>query len=154
MAFILDGLHEDLNRVIKKRYLEKPELPEGSPVDENKIIELANETWDYVKKRNDSVIMDLFVGLYKSTLICPNCQHVSITFDPYNDLTLPLPIENYWTCKVLVFPQNSPPCTLEIELLKNSTYQELKEYIAKQASMNADDLIGCEIFNHQFYNNY
>lgn len=154
LAFILDGLHEDLNRVIKKPYLEKPELPEGSPVDENKIIELANETWDYVKKRNDSVIMDLFVGLYKSTLICPNCQHVSVTFDPYNDLTLPLPIENYWTCKVLIFPQNSPPCTLEIELLKNSTYQELKEYIAKQASMNADDLIGCEIFNHQFYNNY
>lgn len=155
LAFLLDGLHEDLNRVIEKPYVNKPEFPNDGQIDDtDQIVLLAANMWDYIKKRNDSVIMDLFVGLYKSTLVCPNCNHVSITFDPYNDLTLPLPIENYWSTKVTIFPQNSPPCTLEVELSKTSSYNDLKAYVAQHANMHANDLIGAEIFNHQFYNNY
>ncbi|CDO92811.1 unnamed protein product [Kluyveromyces dobzhanskii CBS 2104] len=155
LAFLLDGLHEDLNRVIEKPYVQKPELANDCHLDDTEqVIELASKTWSYIKQRNDSIIMDLFVGLYKSTLVCPNCNFISITFDPYNDLTLPLPIEKYWSAKVMIFPQGSPPCTLEVELVKTSTYNDLKAYVASHANMNRDDLIGFEIFNHQFYNNY
>lgn len=155
LAFLLDGLHEDLNRVVDKPYLEKPELAEGSSAqDHQQIKDLADRTWDYVRKRNDSVIMDLFVGLYKSTLICPNCNNISVTFDPYNDVTLPLPVEKFLVLKVTIFPYLSPPCSLEVELPKNSLYQDLKKYVASCANMNANDLYGFEIFNHQFYNNY
>ena len=39
---------------------------------------VADETWrDYIK-RNDSIIVDTFHGLLKSTLVCPECQKVSI----------------------------------------------------------------------------
>jgi ubiquitin carboxyl-terminal hydrolase 4/11/15 len=31
------------------------------------------------------------VGQYKSELICPDCKRISITFDPYMTVTLPLP---------------------------------------------------------------
>lgn len=41
-----------------------------------------------------------------------------------------------------------------MELPKGSTYTDLKNYVAKTANMSADDLIGTEIFNHTFYNNY
>lgn len=75
LGFLLDGLHEDLNRVIKKPYVEKPEWPEtgGGPEMEAK---LAQETWEGYMKRNDSIIVDLFQGMYKSTLVCPECSKV------------------------------------------------------------------------------
>lgn len=76
LAFLLDGLHEDLNRVLKKPYIERPEW-EGGGLKE--IIKLANDNWEGYKKRNDSVIVDLFQGQYKSTLACSECEQVSIS---------------------------------------------------------------------------
>ncbi|GAV53476.1 hypothetical protein ZYGR_0AI07600 [Zygosaccharomyces rouxii] len=155
ITFLLDGLHEDLNRIVNKPYIEKPSLsPEDDGNDFTVIKKLAEDTWRLHLQRNDSVITDLFVGLYESTLQCPECNNVSVTFDPYNDLTLPLPVNTVWHCKVKVFPQNSPPCILEVEMGKTSTYQDLKEYVAKYADIDAKNLYGCEIFSHQFYNNY
>lgn len=73
LAFLLDGLHEDLNRVLKKPYVEKPDWEGGGLKD---VVKLANDTWDGYMKRNDSVIVDLFQGQYKSTLVCPECNKV------------------------------------------------------------------------------
>ena len=36
--------------------------------------EIAREAWENYKKRNDSVILDIFHGLFKSTLVCPVCN--------------------------------------------------------------------------------
>ena len=55
--------------------------------------EVAGEAWDIYKKRNDSVILDLFHGLLKSTVVCPECPKVSVTFDPFCHLSLPLPVK-------------------------------------------------------------
>ncbi|AET41431.1 putative ubiquitin-specific protease UBP12 Ecym_8140 [Eremothecium cymbalariae DBVPG len=155
LAFLLDGLHEDLNRIVDKPYVEKPELNPTDDVTEFETIKkLADDTWLKHKLRNDSVILDLFVGLYKSTLICPTCKKVSTTFDPYNDLTLPLPVDSTWSNKVLIFPHSSPPYTFEVELNKTDTYCDLKKYVARCTGMNTADLLGAEVFNHQFYNNY
>jgi ubiquitin carboxyl-terminal hydrolase 4/11 len=30
-------------------------------------------------------------GLYKSTVQCPDCNKVSVTFEPFMNLTLPIP---------------------------------------------------------------
>ncbi|ODQ65431.1 peptidase C19, ubiquitin carboxyl-terminal hydrolase 2, partial [Nadsonia fulvescens var. elongata DSM 6958] len=91
LAFLLDGLHEDLNRVITKPATEKPELPNEEEHSIEAIAGLAEACWEAHKKRNDSIILDLFSGLYRSTLVCPVSNNVSITFDPFMDLTLPLP---------------------------------------------------------------
>ena len=49
VAFLLDGLHEDLNRVIKKPYVEKPEWEGGGDVDLVKFvdegIDLEGQQW-------------------------------------------------------------------------------------------------------------
>lgn len=42
-------------------------------------------------KRNQSVIVDLMHGLYKSTVRCPDCDRVSVTFEPYMNISLPIP---------------------------------------------------------------
>ena len=75
IAFLLDGLHEDLNRIIKKPYIEKPDWKAGGG--DRQLAELGKICWDGYKKRNDSVIVDLFQGQLQSTLVCPECTKVS-----------------------------------------------------------------------------
>ena len=54
---------------------------------------VAKESWDNYRKRNDSVIVDTFHGLLKSTVHCPECDKISVTFDPFCYLSLPLPVK-------------------------------------------------------------
>jgi ubiquitin carboxyl-terminal hydrolase 2/21 len=51
----------------------------------------AVESWKRYLRRDDSKIVDLFVGQLKSTLQCTVCGHCSVTFDPFWDLSLPIP---------------------------------------------------------------
>jgi ubiquitin C-terminal hydrolase len=38
---------------------------------------VADQAWEEYKKRNNSFIVDLFQGQYKSKLVCPICGKVS-----------------------------------------------------------------------------
>jgi ubiquitin C-terminal hydrolase len=51
---------------------------------------VAAEAWASHIKRNDSVIVDNFQGQFKSTVICPTCARVSVTFDPFGYVSLPV----------------------------------------------------------------
>ncbi|CAD8190935.1 unnamed protein product [Paramecium octaurelia] len=85
ITFLLDGLHEDLNRVKKKPYVESKDY-QGRPDNE-----VAKESWENHLARNQSIIVDLMHGQYKSTLKCPTCQQISITFDPFLTVGLGIP---------------------------------------------------------------
>lgn len=152
LSFLLDGLHEDLNRIKKKPYVENAQY--GMDFDynnANEVKNLAKETWEKYKLRNDSIILDLFVGLFKSTLICPDCKHVSITFDPFNDLSLPIPVETTWKKQLYVLPLNDSPHTLELELRDDSKYQDLKAEVAKYLKTNVENIVGFEFYSSSIY---
>ncbi|KAG5437274.1 hypothetical protein PCANB_001067 [Pneumocystis canis] len=153
LAFLLDGMHEDLNRIQKKPYFEKPTL---SDMNDALIAETANICWELHRKRNDSVIVDLFHGLYKSVLVCPICDQVSITFDPFMDLTLPLPFKNQWTYTVTVIPSNIEKKQIQItvELETSSTIAAMKAHIASKLGMDAHSLISSEIYAYKFYKHH
>ena len=53
---LLDLLHEDLNRVKKKPYVEMNENPE------RKDAEVAKDFWDNFLARNQSIVVDLMYG--------------------------------------------------------------------------------------------
>jgi ubiquitin carboxyl-terminal hydrolase 4/11/15 len=89
LAFLLDGLHEDLNRVKEKKYVEAL----GDEDDQRPEDVIAEETWAYHKARNDSIIVDNFQGMYKSTLECVDCGKSSVKFDPFMYLSVPLPTD-------------------------------------------------------------
>lgn len=51
------------------------------------------ESWIAHVARNQSIIVDLMTGQYKSKVLCPDCKFESITFDPFITVTLPIPQE-------------------------------------------------------------
>lgn len=75
LAFLLDGVHEDLNRIKKKPATNAPDWEGGG---DKELVELARTCWDQYRSRNDSVIVDLFQGQYRSTVVCPECDRVSV----------------------------------------------------------------------------
>lgn len=88
---LLNGVHEDLNRVHRKPYIERDLAFDDNPPPE--LLELwGQEAWLAHKRRNDSVIVDLFDGMFRSTTVCGQCNGVAATFDPFVDVTLPLPL--------------------------------------------------------------
>ncbi|CAF2834191.1 unnamed protein product [Rotaria sp. Silwood2] len=60
LSFLLDGLHEDLNRVHDKPYVELKDSDDRPDED------VANEHWSNHLARNSSIIVDLFHGLLRS----------------------------------------------------------------------------------------
>lgn len=84
MAYLLDGLHEDLNRVSKKPYHDIPDA-NGRP---DEVV--AAEQWKLHLMRDRSIIVDIMQGQLKSSLTCEECGYVSVKFDPFMYLSLPV----------------------------------------------------------------
>ncbi|XP_033126172.1 ubiquitin carboxyl-terminal hydrolase 19-like [Anneissia japonica] len=131
MAFLLDILHEDVNRVKKKPYFENVEgtnLPEQV---------LADEAWKRHKARNDSVIVDLFHGQYKSKLVCPVCNKVSETYDPFMELVVPLPKKKQ-IFSVIFMSRNyqKKPVRYTVSLPEDALVQDLKQTIADKTGLD------------------
>ena len=88
MTFFLDFMNEDLNKNHEKKYEEIKEQQSNESD-----IQCAKRFWDYFLHRNDSIITDLFTGLFKNCVTCPKCNYISITYEPFNILQLPIPNE-------------------------------------------------------------
>jgi len=82
--FLMDGLHEDCNRVTNKPYVE--ELEGFGMKDEV----AASETWRKHLLRHDSIIVDRCQGMHRSHLTCPSCGRESIKFDVFSTVSLPV----------------------------------------------------------------
>ena len=155
MSWLLDTLHEDLNRIQKKPYLEKPELRDDEMDSADALRRVADTCWRQHKMRNDSVIVDLFTGLYQLTLVCPACSKKSVTLDPFNNLTLPLPQSLKWYHTFTVV-DTRPTATralfrLEVELAKTATLDDLITYLARVLAAETRHLFLFEIFRSFFY---
>lgn len=122
MNFLLDGLHEDLNRVRKKPYTETVES-NGRP---DEIV--AEESWNVHLKRNKSIIVDTFQAQLRSHVRCPQCERESVTFDPFMSLSLPLPIPTDRSISLtLIFSSNKKPVKYTINVPKHEKIRFLLE---------------------------
>lgn len=146
LAFLLDGLHEDLNRVKCKPYVEAKDgdgRPDG---------EVADEYWQNHLARNDSIIVDVCQGQYKSTLVCPLCKKVSVTFDPFMYLSLPLPSTTMKsiTLTVLNTSGSTEPSPYTISVPKDGKFDDLIQALGVACSLGAEEtLLVAEIYNNR-----
>lgn len=125
LVYVLDHLHEDLCRVKEKPYLEVKEKDINETEDEASI-----RYWSSYMKREDSIITDLFHGQYKSEIKCLKCGYVSVTFDPFIFLSLPIPNTNF-SIKIKFFYENPFKGMILIDFIftEQSTVFDLKEFV-------------------------
>lgn len=151
MSFLLDALHEDLNRIDKKPYIENLDSDDNRVADPEYVKELGEIYQSNYRKRNDSVVTDLFNGFYKNMMVCPTCEKVSITFDPYSLLTLQLPIEHSFQFQFMFYPLHGAPVLIDIDMDKNSTLRQVKEYVGSKMNADAKRIMLAETFNNKFF---
>ncbi|XP_027789439.2 ubiquitin carboxyl-terminal hydrolase 19 isoform X16 [Marmota flaviventris] len=147
MAFLLDGLHEDLNRIQNKPYTETVDS-DGRP---DEVV--AEEAWQRHKMRNDSFIVDLFQGQYKSKLVCPVCAKVSITFDPFLYLPVPLP-QKQKVLPVFYFARepHSKPIKFLVSVSKeNSSVSEVLDSLSQSVHVKPENLRLAEVIKNRFH---
>ncbi|KAK9755819.1 hypothetical protein RND81_01G053300 [Saponaria officinalis] len=146
LAFLLDGLHEDLNRVKLKPYIEAKD-------DDDRPDEVvAEEYWQNHLARNDSIIVDVCQGQYRSTLVCPICKKVSVTFDPFMYLSLPLPSTTMRTMTLTVMHTDgsTSPTVVTVTVPKYGKSEDLIQALATACSLSVDEtLLVAEIYNHR-----
>uniref|UniRef100_A0A8C3Y9H5 Ubiquitin carboxyl-terminal hydrolase 19 n=1 Tax=Catharus ustulatus TaxID=91951 RepID=A0A8C3Y9H5_CATUS len=147
MAFLLDGLHEDLNRIQNKPYTETVDS-DGRP---DEVV--AEEAWQRHKMRNDSFIVDLFQGQYKSKLVCPVCSKVSITFDPFLYLPVPLPQkQKVLTVYYFAKEPHKKPIKFLVSISKeNSSAMEVLDSVAHSVRVKPENLRLAEVVKNHFH---
>nr|XP_037289084.1 ubiquitin carboxyl-terminal hydrolase 32-like isoform X3 [Rhipicephalus microplus] len=141
LAFLLDGLHEDLNRVQEKPYVELKDSA-GRPDDE-----VAREAWENHALRNRSVVVDLFHGQLQSTVTCKVCGHTSVRFDPFNFLSLPLPMESCVHVEVVVVRlDGSMPIRYGLQLNPDERYLSVKQQLSPLCGLAPQQLLLAEVW--------
>ncbi|KAG2469983.1 UBP2 hydrolase, partial [Polypterus senegalus] len=89
LRFLLDGLHNEVNRVMVRPKAIMEDLDHLTDDEKGK------RMWKKYLEREDSRIVDLFVGQLKSSLTCNECGYCSTVFDPFWDLSLPIAKKGY-----------------------------------------------------------
>lgn len=159
-TYLLDALHEDTNRVTSKPYIEKPEQEDGES-DEA----AAAKAWGLHLQRENSKIMENFMGQVKSRVQCSEtgCGRVSTTFDPFLYLSVPIPGSSERTIRVYYVPLD-PAKRLQkisVSLPKSATIQELCKRVKDQLpklGINEDpaleDLCPTDVWQKELYTWY
>ncbi|KAM3825060.1 ubiquitin carboxyl-terminal hydrolase 21 isoform 2-T2 [Vipera latastei] len=103
LKFLMDRLHVEINRKGRKSPCILSDAKWASVLEESETLsdeEQANQMWKRYLEREDSKIVDLFVGQLKSCLKCQACGYRSTTFEVFCDLSLPIPKKGFASGKV------------------------------------------------------
>ena len=129
IAFILINFHKEMNRT-------------------------NNLNLDLVKSKKKSIISDLFQGIQQTIFSCTKCGNVSIIYDFFSYLLLPIPKKNsnltikYFSekdWKNIYYTMND---NSDIKELKDKAFNYLSEKINKIVQMmNVTDLIDITAFD-------
>uniref|UniRef100_A0A3B4XDU5 Ubiquitin carboxyl-terminal hydrolase 32 n=1 Tax=Seriola lalandi dorsalis TaxID=1841481 RepID=A0A3B4XDU5_SERLL len=147
LAFLLDGLHEDLNRVHEKPYVELKDS-DGRPD-----WEVASEAWENHLRRNRSIVVELFHGQLKSQVKCKTCGHISARFDPFNFLSLPLPMDSSMHLEITVIKlDGSTPVRYGLRLNMDEKYTGLKRQLSELCSLKPEQILLAEVHTSNIKN--
>jgi len=152
--YLLDNLHEDLNRVINKPYVEN--VDDEGQTD----LELAEESWRRYKLRNDSIIVDQMMGQFRSHLTCPKdcCKHTSRKYDSFSSVSVPLPAKAHKGISVTVIRAGLDQDNYEVKVnvgKKSSSLDLVKAVCSKVGcGLNPSNTVLVELLYGKVYRTY
>ncbi len=153
MVFLLDGLHEGLNRVHQKPYVENFR---SDRLDDATI---AEECWRRYLMRNDSIFVDSHHGLLRSHVTCPNCKYESVTFDPYIQLQLAIPVKPSVTVhlRYIAIPKDLEGESMDqgtqmiIHLDEPATMLDVKKAVGIKVGVPFEQLYAVDVWKHKIW---
>ena len=124
LIYLLDKIHEDLNTITVKPYIEMEEKKKDQ-TDE----EVSKIWWEKHLKRENSIIVDLFHGQFKSTISCNICHRICVSFDSYMFISIPIPSGKY-EIDIKYFGFNINNCFVtKIPITENTTVLNIMDII-------------------------
>ena len=129
LTYMLDAVHEDLNRVQTKPFVELDEKK-----DDESEQEAADRWWQNKLRRDDSIMHDTFCGQFKSKITCPDCNRQSITFDPFTCVGLSIPSSHEKTIPVVFFRNESNNYSIEKAFF--SPESTVSDFLSKMKKRN------------------
>lgn len=98
----------------------------------------AEYFWKYHLLRNQSVIVDLMQGQYKSTLQCPDCSNISISYDPFMMLSLPIPENTIVSDTYYYVPHDPKEATIlsKFTMKSSQTMVDFRKLVAEQMDID------------------
>ncbi|XP_033100991.1 uncharacterized protein LOC117104308 [Anneissia japonica] len=112
----------------------------------------ANREWAKYLKHNQSVITETFQGQFKSTVVCNVCNHVSVTYEPFMYLSVPLPRAMEKQLVITFIPMEKyPPTRFLVTLNKHDLVSNLRQIVCaaflKEDSMDASEILLAEVLD-------
>ena len=145
MTFLIDSIHEDLNKVINKPKIYRKESEYTAYYSAVLNDKQSTIEWNNFLKRNQSIMVDLFYGQYKATISCTHCNHKSVNFSTYLSLQLSIPkTKEYILVKILFIGDwlyKSP--YVKMSIIMNKQYKKIsvaKEIIGEILDIDTDEL--------------
>ncbi|KAL0867476.1 hypothetical protein ABMA27_008262 [Loxostege sticticalis] len=142
LAWLLDALHEDLNRAAPPPApcLTHPDS-DGRP---DQVV--AAEAWQAYAARNHSILTELFCGQLKSRVRCDACRRESVRFDTFNMLSLPLPMESIVRAEIrVILLDGSVPIKYGVRVNSEGTYLDLKQKLSELCGLPPESMLLVEL---------
>lgn len=139
LTIVLDAIHEDLNRV-KNKPLVPPVEDQGRP---DHVV--AEEYWQGYLKRNDSIIVQLFTGQFKSKTKCPQCHKESVTFDPFTSISVPVPKRAAVDTIITYRNDKNPPTKYRVVMSADGLISEFKRLLSAKCGLPVNKMLAYKI---------
>ena len=125
--------------------MENYEAKDDEP-DEHVVAEISRRH----RQRNDSRIADLFQGFFKSTVVCPSCRRVSVTFDPFMSIAVPLSVADARKLAVTLRTFDGELTQVRVTVPLNGSVKNLLGAVVDAPDcppLNSDSLVCVEVYN-------
>ena len=113
---LLNLLHDEINRDKSKgntSFYEPPRKENESDVG------ASQRFWNLFRKKNNSIIIDLFYGQLRNVTRCLSCGHSETTFEIFNILPIEIPILK--KVNILLVPSNNIKKTIKLNIFVSSS---------------------------------
>ena len=146
LMILMNLINEDLNRAKNKEkshHQKSADGKRGRSSDQKEALQadekrLANEAWELHKAQNDSIVVDLFHGQFRSQLTCPECHKRYLSFEPFSVLSLPIPGQISKSPEMIFVPYDPLQPKLEITLPLRFGYNLVSVKRALSCEFNRD----------------
>lgn len=99
----------------------------------------ADRYWEKYLAINDTVLARTFQGQFKSSVVCRDCNYVSVSFEPFMYLPVPLPNANIRQVHVTYIDpdSNSGPMALMLDMCQADNVGHLKAKLTEELALQS-----------------